>query len=124
MALQLLYNELPDALKSIRLLKIEPAWPNEPIQVNLIVVDDRRHGPAYDALSYVWGNDIDPDPIICNGIPKPITTNLAHALRALRPLPSTGLPSDHGVSLVSQITRFTLATIPGRVMQFIVMKRT
>ncbi|KAI2618615.1 hypothetical protein GGS26DRAFT_602758 [Hypomontagnella submonticulosa] len=88
---------LPSQTNSIRLLRIEPGWPADPIQLKLIVVPDRKCTPPYQALSYVWGLRSDPVTIQCNGIDVEVTTNLASALRALRALPSEGNPEAHGI---------------------------
>ncbi|KAI0386530.1 hypothetical protein F5Y04DRAFT_290120 [Hypomontagnella monticulosa] len=88
---------LPSQTNSIRLLKIDPGWPADPIQLEMFVVSDRKYTPPYQALSYVWGPRSDPVTIKCNSINIEITTNLASALRALRALPSEGNPEAHGI---------------------------
>lgn len=97
-----IYDALPNSRESIRLLSVMPGWPSDPIQVALVVIPQRANAPQYHALSYVWGENLDPTPIMCNGVPKQITVNLADALRALRPLPTDGDPKDHGVSVMDQ----------------------
>ncbi|KAJ3536748.1 hypothetical protein NM208_g6591 [Fusarium decemcellulare] len=49
-----IYPNLPDPATSIRLLRIEPGWPADPLSVQLTVVPDRNAAPSYDALSYVY----------------------------------------------------------------------
>ncbi|KAL2671353.1 hypothetical protein Neosp_013936 [[Neocosmospora] mangrovei] len=95
-----IYQKLPNPETSIRLLRIEPGWPTDPLSVQLTVVPDRNTAPSYDALSYVWGKDLSPDPISCNGSSITITANLESALRALRPFPAVGNPAQHGVNIL------------------------
>ncbi|KAI8713002.1 hypothetical protein NCS52_01243300 [Fusarium sp. LHS14.1] len=95
-----IYQKLPNPATSIRLLRIEPGWPTDPLSVQLTVVPDRNTAPSYDALSYVWGRDLSPDPISCNGSSITITANLESALRALRPFPAVGNPAQHGVDVL------------------------
>ena len=90
-----IYQRLPNPQRSIRLLSIAPGWPLEPISVGLVTIEDIKEAPVYDALSYVWGTALDPDPILCNGVPKQVTTNLSSALRAFRPLPSQDPEAAH-----------------------------
>ncbi|KAI0412103.1 heterokaryon incompatibility protein-domain-containing protein [Xylaria grammica] len=73
--------------KSIRLLEIIPALPDEQIECALITVHNIEEAPDFEALSYVWGETTSPDPIICNGVSVTVTQNLEDALRHLRPLP-------------------------------------
>ncbi|TGJ80935.1 hypothetical protein E0Z10_g7837 [Xylaria hypoxylon] len=72
---------------SIRLLEIMPALPDEQIECALTTVQDVNEAPEFEAISYVWGQDISPDPILCNGSRIRVTQNLEQALRHLRPLP-------------------------------------
>lgn len=95
-----IYQNLPNPATSIRLLRIEPGWPTDPLSVQLTVVPDRNTAPSYDALSYVWGKDLSPDPILCNGSSITITANLDAALRALRPFPASGNPVQHSVDVI------------------------
>ncbi|KAF4468634.1 heterokaryon incompatibility [Fusarium albosuccineum] len=94
------YRNLPDPATSIRLLRIEPGWPADPLSVQLTVVPDRNTAPSYDALSYVWGKELSPNPILCNGSSITITANLESALRALRLFPAIGDPGQHGVNVI------------------------
>lgn len=96
-----IYQNLPNPATSIRLLRIEPGWPTDPLSVQLTVVPDRNTAPSYDALSYVWGKDLSPDPISCNGSSITVTANLESALRALRPFPAVGNPAQHGVDVIN-----------------------
>ncbi|KAF5011644.1 hypothetical protein FDECE_2267 [Fusarium decemcellulare] len=95
-----IYPNLPDPATSIRLLRIEPGWPADPLSVQLTVVPDQNAAPSYHALSYVWGKDLSPEPILCNGSSITVTANLESTLRALRPFPTVGDPSQHGVDFI------------------------
>ncbi|EEU34261.1 uncharacterized protein NECHADRAFT_85554 [Fusarium vanettenii 77-13-4] len=95
-----IYQKLPNPATSMRLLRIEPGWPADPLSVQLTVVPDRNTAPSYDALSYVWGKDLSPEPILCNGSSITITANLESALRALRPFPAVGNPAQYGVDVI------------------------
>ncbi|KAJ4318481.1 hypothetical protein N0V84_006806 [Fusarium piperis] len=97
-----IYQNLPNPETSIRLLRIEPGWPADPLSVHLTVVPDRNTAPTYDALSYVWGKNLSPDPVLCNGSSITITANLESALRALRPFPAVGHPAQHGVDVIDK----------------------
>ncbi|KAI3326072.1 hypothetical protein HD806DRAFT_489132 [Xylariaceae sp. AK1471] len=94
------YHDLPNQSNSIRLLKIKPGWPSDPIEVDLLVIADRKASPPYHALSYVWGARENPVTIRCNGLRTPVTANLASALRALRLFPAEGDPAENGVSIM------------------------
>jgi len=94
------YEPLSDPANSIRLLSIDPAWPAEPLAVQLITIPDRHTVPPYQALSYVWGSPSDPASIKCNGHDMQITRNLDSALRALRQLPADGDPSANGMGIL------------------------
>lgn len=78
-----------------------PGWPNEPIEIELSVVD-RGSPPPYYALSYVWGSQESPVIIQCKGIEMPVTRNLASALRAFRPLPTTGDASENCIRVLRE----------------------
>ncbi|KAI0817358.1 heterokaryon incompatibility protein-domain-containing protein [Xylaria sp. FL0064] len=73
---------------SIRLLEIVPALPDEQIECVLTTIHDIEDAPSFEALSYVWGESLSPDPILCNCIRVTVTQNLHEALKYLRPLPS------------------------------------
>ena len=68
----------------IRLLTILPGAFGDRIEITLLqeVLDDST--PAYEALSYVWGETVDLEPILCDGMRMEVTANLAEALRYLR----------------------------------------
>lgn len=83
-----MYQALPHAERSIRLLSIAPGWPSDPINVVLVTVVYINEALLYDALSYVWGQDQAHEPILCNGIPKRVIQSLEEALGSFRPLPS------------------------------------
>ncbi|KAI1350605.1 hypothetical protein F5Y01DRAFT_285781 [Xylaria sp. FL0043] len=100
MATPIIYEDLPDQATSIRLLKIRPGWPLDPIRVELLGIPDRKNAPSYHALSYVWGSQENPVVIQCNGIEIPVTTNLASALRAFRPLPAKGDAEENGIAII------------------------
>lgn len=72
----------------IRLLFIKPAFHDEPIECALTTVDDIDDAPDFEAVSYLWGREMAPGPILCNGVEKTVTRNLEEALRALRPPPN------------------------------------
>lgn len=74
--------------KSIRLLGIVPALPDEQIECVLTTIHSIEDTPDFEALSYVWGETISPHSILCNGVRMTVTQNLEEALRYLRPLPS------------------------------------
>ncbi|KAF2793996.1 hypothetical protein K505DRAFT_325083 [Melanomma pulvis-pyrius CBS 109.77] len=98
-----IYQPLPHAQRSIRLLSIAAGWPVDPIHVGLVTIQDIDDAPPYVALSYVWGLTHAADPIFCNGVPKRVTKSLGDALRAFRPLPSCE-PEEahrHGLGLLS-----------------------
>ena len=84
MGFQSIYQSLGHE-KSIRLLRIESGEDGEDIKCSLEVHEDLQHVPAFEALSYVWGNVRSDSDILCNGISTSVTANLHHALRRLRP---------------------------------------
>lgn len=52
----------------------------------------RTAAPEYDAVSYSWGDDMSTTPVMCNGVPLHMRTNLFRALpflRDFRPEPRT-----------------------------------
>lgn len=68
-----------------RLIVLEPGVADDPIRVHLRECEIGS-APAYDAISYVWGDPGQTVQIFCNGHPKHITRNLHWALtRARRP---------------------------------------
>ncbi|RYP69606.1 hypothetical protein DL770_008212 [Monosporascus sp. CRB-9-2] len=63
------YNAIEDQseeTQKIRLLRLKKRRPFWEIQCQL-VVEDLRQGPAYDAISYHWGNGEKTEPIFVNG---------------------------------------------------------
>ncbi|KAI3317237.1 heterokaryon incompatibility protein-domain-containing protein [Xylariaceae sp. AK1471] len=77
----------PLSPKSIRLLELMSALPDEQIECSLTTIHDLDDAPDFEAISYVWGDNLSPNPIICNGVRITVTQNLEGALRHLRPLP-------------------------------------
>ncbi|RDW87984.1 hypothetical protein BP6252_00016 [Coleophoma cylindrospora] len=78
--------------RSIRILRLEGGSGNDDLVCSLweFSLDDPNI-PAYEALSYVWGNPSPAEKINFNSVPgKTITPNLAAALRGLR-LPDLAL---------------------------------
>lgn len=96
-AQQRLYQPLKGS--AIRLLSIKQGFPSEPIECGFITIANLDEAPPYDALSYVWGEESNADPIICNGIKTTVTKQLADALQHLRRFPGWGSvipwPQDH-----------------------------
>lgn len=67
-----------------RLIELQPAWdPQSPIECRLLQVS-MTDDTAYEALSYTWGDDTNPETILLDGKPFLVTRNLDSALRALR----------------------------------------
>jgi hypothetical protein len=77
------YPPLPAHPKSWRLVTLMPGEFDSKIICILFVVSGDIH-PAYEALSYVWGNPEQTTPIILNERDFPVTTLLSTALRYLR----------------------------------------
>jgi hypothetical protein len=67
---------------SFRLLSLLPGFDNSPIEYILSLTRRSTLVQPYEALSYAWG---DPSLASVNGSLLPITQNLEHALRSLRP---------------------------------------
>ena len=106
---QSLYNQLrlPNPT-SIRLVTINPGYPIDELECQMIVIDDLNSAPAFDAISYVWGADNGTVKIQVNGETKSITSNLADALSRFRPLPS---PSEvRALSKSEQVRRRAFRT--------------
>ncbi|OCK73639.1 HET-domain-containing protein [Lepidopterella palustris CBS 459.81] len=78
-----IYQHLDSKLAQIRTLSILPGEFDDPIHVALQIepLDD---SPQYEALSYVWGQELAPLPAVVNGTELQITQNLDIALRHLR----------------------------------------
>lgn len=77
----MLYADLP-SLRSIRLLTIKPDKATAELQCELTTVEFSE-APAYEALSYVWGDQEPPTEVKCNGFPVNVGPNLAAALRQI-----------------------------------------
>jgi Heterokaryon incompatibility protein (HET) len=75
--------QLDDTKTQIRLIKLLPGQPQDPVNIDLITVKSVSSQP-YEALSYVWGPP-DANAIIkVNGKPFEVTANLHDALSCLR----------------------------------------
>ncbi len=74
---------LEKSRREIRLVTIQPGKWTEALQCTLEVCD-LSTAPAYDALSYVWGDAEDTRPILLDGYRFRVTSNLESALRHLR----------------------------------------
>jgi hypothetical protein len=77
-----LYQDLPGH-RSIRLLNLLPGNDADPIQATLHE-HDLDHIPAFETVSYVWGDPTITESITCNGIPLKITQSLHDALCQFR----------------------------------------
>lgn len=79
----LLYEPLDSKSSSIRLVTIEPGEFQDEIRCYLrtVLLDSC---PAFEALSYVWGDPNITRPISLNGQPFQVTVNLESAIRHLR----------------------------------------
>jgi hypothetical protein len=72
----------PLSQNSIRILRLQPGEPNQPLQI-VLSAHQLVNAPVYQALSYTWGGKID-HWIECGGFALIIQQNLWLALRALR----------------------------------------
>ena len=90
--LKLLYDHINDW--QTRLLRIHPGQQDQPLQIDLVVVDlvhlpgavlhdDQQH-VEYENISYSWGAPIFDSPITLNGHAALITPTLHGALRRIR----------------------------------------
>ena len=79
------YTYTPLTPNSIRTLTLFPGTGHEQLKCTLNKVNVNDH-PVYEAISYVWGDEVDPYPILCDGQDRslPITQNLAAALFRFR----------------------------------------
>ena len=68
---------------TFRLLVLDPGHVSHPVSIRLQVVE-RATRPAYDAISYVWGDPGHKVTIACDGRPFEITFNLFWALVRIR----------------------------------------
>lgn len=76
---ELLYQQLPLDELQIRLLRLEPKTGSTKIQASLIkrnLLDIKRGGPFFEALSYTWGAPTVTKDIFINGVAFPVTANL------------------------------------------------
>jgi hypothetical protein len=78
-----LYQRLDSERFQLRRLSLSPGDFQDPICGALETVS-LGENPKYEALSYVWGKDMAPKPIILEGTEISITQNLDTALRHLR----------------------------------------
>lgn len=79
----LTYKQLDAASSEIRLLTVQNAAFDEPIQC-LLDHAGLESNPEYEALSYVWGDENNVLPVQVNGATIQVTVNLEAALRQLR----------------------------------------
>ncbi|KAH6708816.1 heterokaryon incompatibility protein-domain-containing protein [Leptodontidium sp. MPI-SDFR-AT-0119] len=80
-----LYEQLDPNRREIRLISLSPGKLFDPIVVALAPFSlDDEDTPAYEALSYVWGDTSDRQNIELNGVTFPVTANLYMALQFLR----------------------------------------
>src|SRR5689334_2388161 len=70
--------------RAIRVLRLQPGSSRAAPLVCKLTEVSLDDGPAYEALSYTWGDPGLRDSIVCNGVAVSVTTNLASALRLLR----------------------------------------
>lgn len=75
--------QLHDPQSQIRLVKLLTGSPDDPIRIELFVVDSLNSEP-YEALSYAWGSRDTDVRISVNGRPFSIAANLVQALNSLR----------------------------------------
>lgn len=76
------YSPLPAVGHYIRLLKIEPSAPEEPLRFSLAACKFAE-APAYNSLSYEWGNNPPGQPILVNGGLFFVRENLHSFLKVL-----------------------------------------
>jgi hypothetical protein len=77
------YQPLDSGRFQIRCLSLSPGEFEDPIcgALEIVSLEDR---PKYEAISYVWGQDLSPVPMVINNANVSITQNLDTALRHLR----------------------------------------
>ncbi|KAH8896343.1 HET-domain-containing protein, partial [Thozetella sp. PMI_491] len=79
-----IYDALESEFKQIRLVRLDPqSTAVAEIRCRLLTVS-LENPPAYQALSYVWGDSRNRQIIYIDGICLPVTLNLAAALQRLR----------------------------------------
>ena len=81
------------APRTIRLLELRPSKDSDPVEVSLIA-KPLSNAPAFEALSYCWGDPRGRREVICNGCPLSITTSLFTGLEHFRPRPLSHSDSD------------------------------
>lgn len=79
-----IYEQLIPADQEIRLVTIVPSSLDPAVRVNLRTVSHAQVKGKYCCLSYAWGSDNDPMPIMINGHRRLVHCNLYSLLRRLR----------------------------------------
>lgn len=88
------YEYIPlTAPRTIRLLELHPGKGSDPVEVSLIT-KPLSNAPAFEAISYCWGDPSDRREVICNGCQLSITTSLFTGLEHFRPRPLSHSDSD------------------------------
>ncbi|OJD34667.1 heterokaryon incompatibility protein or allele [Diplodia corticola] len=77
------YPPLDQLLRQIRLIRLHPASPEDPIECSIYVAS-LNNNPEYEALSYAWGEAGGGVEIQLNGKPFTISICLSSALRHIR----------------------------------------
>jgi hypothetical protein len=75
-------NPLDPTKREIRILSVQGGGTGSGLRCSIRVISLDEE-PKYNALSYVWGNASDTEPINVNGVTLPVTRGLAKALRHL-----------------------------------------
>lgn len=76
------YKPLPEG-RFIRLLELKPGDYDDPILFDLRIVE-HKNAPAYEAISYAWGDPKITTRVQCQGRTIKITKNLCRGLRRMR----------------------------------------
>jgi hypothetical protein len=79
-ATKILYSQLDPRREDIRLLEIVSTDPTIVCRLSNVAL---LHNPAFDALSYTWGDASKTELITVDGCPTHVTINLARALRSV-----------------------------------------
>jgi hypothetical protein len=77
------YEPIPSG-QIIRLLKLHPGVPQEPIHCSFVTADLDSEFMQYEAVSYAWGDPIKTHTIFCNGSELGVTRSLLTALQRFR----------------------------------------
>jgi hypothetical protein len=85
--------------RTIRLLELHPGKGSDPVEVSLIT-KPLGNAPAFEAISYCWGDPSDRREVLCNGCLLSITTSLFTGLEHFRPRPLSHSDGDHAPSRV------------------------